>query len=267
MTTTYVLGKSEADQFWVGTEEEYKEHQEDGFLARYSSAKQPRPLVTPIVQPPLSITKIVTGGMHSVALASDGSVYTWGNNDDGALGRTGIDVLPNKVEGLPAVTDIGAGDNYTIAYNTDTNEIYFWGCYRTDDGKKLNQTRVPVRIQDKIFNSKTILKKIACGANHTIALSECGKIFGWGDPDFVKIKMATKTKPADIDAMKVEKFPARNAIDIFCGKYHNFYINNKHHVYSWGLNNWGQLGTGTRFNSSNPVRIKELDPFEGDYVT
>lgn len=35
------------------------------------------------------IIKIVCGGMHTVALSSAGRVYTWGCNDEGALGRVG----------------------------------------------------------------------------------------------------------------------------------------------------------------------------------
>jgi regulator of chromosome condensation len=30
---------------------------------------------------------VACGGMHTVALAEDGSIYTWGVNDEGALGR------------------------------------------------------------------------------------------------------------------------------------------------------------------------------------
>lgn len=37
-------------------------------------------------------------------------------------------------------------------------------------------------------------------------------------------------------------------------------------MFAWGLNNWGQLGIGDRFNTSVPKRIKDLDPIEGDYV-
>lgn len=66
--------------------------------------------------------------------------------------------------------------------------------------------------------------------------------------------------------MKIEKVGAKNAVDIFCGNQHSFYINDKHQVFAWGLNNWGQLGVGDKFNTSVPKRIKDLDPIEGDYV-
>ena len=58
--------------------------------------------------------------MHTVALASDGSLYSWGCNDEGVLGRSGQENLPLRVDStldIP-VTDISVGDSHTIAYNT-----------------------------------------------------------------------------------------------------------------------------------------------------
>jgi regulator of chromosome condensation len=69
------------------------------------------------------ILKIVCGGMHTVALSNQGKVYTWGCNDDGALGREGPENTPIQVSeklNIP-VTDITAGDCHTIAYNQSLN--------------------------------------------------------------------------------------------------------------------------------------------------
>lgn len=71
--------------------------------------------------------------MHTVALASDGSVYTWGCNDDSALGRSGPENVPMKVNLEIPVNDVSAGDCHTIAYNTATNQVFYWGCYRVSD--------------------------------------------------------------------------------------------------------------------------------------
>lgn len=35
----------------------------------------------------LQILQVACGGMHTVVLTEDGQVYSWGVNDEGALGR------------------------------------------------------------------------------------------------------------------------------------------------------------------------------------
>jgi len=76
--------------------------------------------------------------MHTAALTSSGSLYTWGCNDEGALGRSGAENMPMLVD--PAldvpVTDFSCGDSHMVAYNKETNQLYFWGCYRVS--KNLN---------------------------------------------------------------------------------------------------------------------------------
>ena len=64
----------------------------------------------------------------------------------------------------------------------------------------------------------------------------------------------------------MDKVGAKNAIDIFCGKHHSFYIDKDHKVYAFGLNNHGQLGIGNKFNVPTPTHIKGLDPDDTDYV-
>jgi regulator of chromosome condensation len=70
--------------------------------------------------------------MHTVALASNGTVWTWGCNDEGALGREGAENIPLQVDKSlqMAITDISAGDSHSCGYNTKENVVYYWGCYR-----------------------------------------------------------------------------------------------------------------------------------------
>lgn len=79
--------------------------------------------------------------MHTLALASNGVVYTWGVNDDGALGRLGEENIPSRVDGalnIP-VNSICAGDTHSIAWNNELNQVFFWGEYRVSKKlKKIN---------------------------------------------------------------------------------------------------------------------------------
>ena len=95
-----------------------------------------------------TITKIVCGGMHTLALSSDGIIFSWGCNDQGVLGRKGQENVPLPVGGDDSIgmtaTDISTGDSHGLAYNTDSNKIYFWGCYRNaKNGKTTKKVFTP----------------------------------------------------------------------------------------------------------------------------
>ena len=79
-----------------------------------------------------SIIKVSCGGMHTIALASNGVLYSWGCNDDGALGRKGQENVPLRVDGALdiAVSDVSTGDCHSVAYNTQENTVFYWGCYK-----------------------------------------------------------------------------------------------------------------------------------------
>mmetsp|Transcript_4439 Transcript_4439/g.6551 ORF Transcript_4439/g.6551 Transcript_4439/m.6551 type:complete len:289 (-) Transcript_4439:953-1819(-) len=260
MSLVYVYGSGECEQLGLGDDAPVE-------------IKKPRKIslfeLGPF--PAKSIVKLACGGAHSVALASDGSVYTWGCNDEAALGRSGAENQALRVDGaldIPA-TDVSAGDSHTIAYNTEQNKIFYWGCYRNaTSGKTSTKVHKPVQIGTELFDAstKTRVKKVASGSHHTLALTACGKVFGWGDADSGKIGRMLNTRNKDHQALKMEKVAAKNAVDIFCGNNHSFYLNEKHHVFAWGMNNHGQLGIGNKFNTSNPTRVKELDPHQGDYI-
>ena len=50
----------------------------------------------------------------------------------------------------------------------------------------------------------------------------------------------------------------KDAVNIYCGNNHSFYMNKKGDVFGWGLNNHGQLGIGNRQNTHLPTQIMKL---------
>ncbi len=113
----YVYGSGECDQLGIPDFE-------DG------ESKIPRkvPLNT---EPTNKVFKIACGGMHTLALTTMGKIYSWGCNDDGALGREGNEKVPMLIESLEMpMNGIAAGDSHCVAYNTDLNILYRWGAYR-----------------------------------------------------------------------------------------------------------------------------------------
>ena len=95
--------------------------------------------------PNLSGAVAVAGGhMHTLVLKSDGTVWAFGNNVNsahGVLGSTSVVPVPapsepRRVEGLPPISAIAAGDNYSEAYR-DSRRPHFlggWGLWDVQVG-------------------------------------------------------------------------------------------------------------------------------------
>ena len=92
-----------------------------------------------------------------------------------------------------------------------------------------------------------------------MVLTTKGQIFAWGDPESGKIGRMLNTRDKNQQALQIEKVNARNALEIFCGNHHSFYINDKRQVFAWGLNNHGQLGIGHKENTCQPTKIEKFD--------
>lgn len=77
----------------------------------------------------IKVVAIAACGDHTSALSEDGKVYTWGSNDESALGRDGPENIPGEVVLPEKIDGICCGNSHSIAYSTETSHVYFWGMY------------------------------------------------------------------------------------------------------------------------------------------
>jgi len=78
----------------------------------------------------VDIYQIACGALHTVVLTTEGKVYTFGCNDEGALGREGIEKIPVEVKLDGPMDMISAGDNHSVFANSQMGCIYFSGNYK-----------------------------------------------------------------------------------------------------------------------------------------
>lgn len=108
-----------------------------------------------------------------------------------------------------------------------------------------------------LITSLKKIKKIACGANHVLALDSNGAVFAWGSGQQNQLgrRVVERTK---IQGLIPREFglPKKAIIDIECGQYHSFAIDNKDRVWSWGLNNYGETGVPESAGEDGAVILK-----------
>lgn len=147
-------------------------------------AKRPRKVFPNETFPNIKVHSVICGTMHTLVLSNLGKVFSWGNNDDLALGRSGTDNLPGEVQIPIPINKIAAGDSHSLAYSTDLNKVYLWGSYRNSNGKFGERVAEPREINKKYWKGN--IEKIICGSNHTLMLAG-GKVYSWGNSEFGQI--------------------------------------------------------------------------------
>jgi alpha-tubulin suppressor-like RCC1 family protein len=96
-----------------------------------------------------NVIAIAAGAFHTVALTADKTVWTWGTNSFGELGRTGDTTVPGQISPsvLSNVVAIAGGAGFSLAVTGD-GYIHAWG-----DGTAgelgvsgINSTNIPIRV-------------------------------------------------------------------------------------------------------------------------
>ena len=122
------------------------------------------------------IEQIASVGYHTLALDSNGRVYTWGSNDYRELGNSSNrnETVARLVE-LPKIKSVAAGWHHSIALDED-GRVWFWG---RDQAKRLLSREEQI-ISKPILLEMPSIQKIASGSWHSLALDESGQVWGWG---------------------------------------------------------------------------------------
>eukprot|EP00475_Leptophrys_vorax_P020823 TRINITY_DN2857_c0_g1_i1.p1 TRINITY_DN2857_c0_g1~~TRINITY_DN2857_c0_g1_i1.p1 ORF type:complete len:229 (-),score=55.92 TRINITY_DN2857_c0_g1_i1:11-697(-) len=136
---------------------------------------------------PEKYKKIATGWTHSLALTEEGVVFSWGLGLYGALGQ-GDNVpkhIPRAIETLESVTivDICCGVWHS-AVVSDIGDVYTFGLNHHGQlgiGSSTSIAGVPRLVEfSEDGGDDVVVKQIACGSRHTVAVTEDGALCGWG---------------------------------------------------------------------------------------
>ncbi|TVL99634.1 MAG: hypothetical protein CV087_17380 [Candidatus Brocadia sp. WS118] len=202
--------------------------------------------------PTTAIPKISGGAYHSMALKSNGSVWTWGSNEYTQLGD-GTNTNrsnPIQVSGLSGVITIDGGGGHNLALKLD-GTVWAWGgnwSGQLGDGTKTNRN-TPVQVA-----GLSSINIIDAGDSHSLALKSDGAVYVWGRNIYGQLGDGSTT-----DRSTPVQMTGLSSVTAIAGGWgHSLALKSDGTVWAWGYNNHGQLGDGTTIDRNTPVQVSGL---------
>jgi alpha-tubulin suppressor-like RCC1 family protein len=182
----------------------------------------------------LKISSIATGHFHVLAITNDKKLFGWGDNKEGQLGLGNfkptyfIPTIVDFFKDIP-VKQAAGGENHTLIL-TETGDVFAFGsaeCGKLGLGPVKPKTLYHSAIQIPNFRN---IQLIACGDNHSLAISNEGILYTWGDGwkgQLGKGNTDNLYEPTPISASENFKFAD-------CGAIHTVAIDRDDKVWHWG---------------------------------
>ena len=214
-----------------------------------------------------SIIDVEAGDVHSLALKSDGTLWTWGYNIWGQLGdNTTTDrYTPVQVHGpanvgfLTGITTMAAGEYHSLAVKND-GTVWAWG--HNVSGELGDNTTTARKTPVQVLGPGGVgfltgIVAVAAGAFQSIAIKNDGTVWAWGWNDFGQLGDNTITQrntPVQVLGPGGVGF-LTGIIDVTAGDMHSVALKNDGTVWGWGRNIRGELGDNTNTDSWTPVQV------------
>ncbi|XP_066303816.1 probable E3 ubiquitin-protein ligase HERC4 isoform X3 [Branchiostoma lanceolatum] len=225
-----------------------------------------------------AMREVSCGRQHTVFVLTEGTVYTCGSNDYGQLGQDKGHKRPTVITALDtqSIQQVACGDYHNLVVN-DKYQVFSWGyddcgqLGRTLNEGESNNTRRPRGETDddpdlevnhsseprmvKELSSFHIVQ-VACGGKHSLALSNDGRVFSWGNNSHGQLGIGStknQSKPQELTTLTGIPF-----CQIVAGGSHSFVLSKSGAVFGFGRNTFGQLGLGDTSDRQFPTHIKSL---------
>ncbi|XP_062852316.1 probable E3 ubiquitin-protein ligase HERC6 [Trichomycterus rosablanca] len=173
-------------------------------------------------------------------------VFSWGDSTQGQLGLPANEgkwiSTPTAVNINEEIVSVWCGEQHTLLLTVNGQVL---SCGRNSKGqlgraKTRDNNKLPVKIE-----GLGGVAAVACGQDHCLALCDSGQVFSWGANGEGQLginnSVAKCPKPVPVQIPMPFSIPV---VQVACGNCHSLALTKGGEVFSWGQNNYGQLGLG-----------------------
>lgn len=187
----------------------------------------PAEVNTKNIAPGIKFVKVVASDSASFALTEDGRVYGWGTFR--------VSRSPSLLSHLPANRP------------------------QSSDGILGFTKDILVQKEPYLLPESKKIVDIAAGSNHVLTLDNKGKVESWGAPEQNQLGRRVVQRDMKASALRPGGVAFKRGVKITkiaCGSYHSFAVDSQGRLYSWGLNNFGELGVENGVGEDSAVVLE-----------
>ena len=210
-----------------------------------------------------NITKLSTQDFdkhHSIAMDSEGQLYSWGDNTHGQLGLGDTQDRQSSEEikffADKKIIQISLGKSHSLALDHE-GQVYSWGWNEGgqlglgDKKDRYEPTLIPYFKENGIF-----ITQVTTAYKHNLALDKDGKVYSWGWNDYGELGLSNNEERLSPTLISYFKDNGIKITKLAIGSWHSFALDDEGQLYSWGRNANGRLGLSDEIDRNEPSLIK-----------
>ncbi|MFO7790287.1 MAG: hypothetical protein R6V32_06925, partial [Bacteroidales bacterium] len=209
------------------------------------------------------VIAVAAGDNHSLALRNDGTVWTWGNNNDGQLGNgtTTDSPFPVQVQDvggggtLSNAVAIAAGQRHSLAILDDGSAVA-WGYNSNGELADGTTTQRSYPVPMTGIDAGTEAYAVAAGNKHSYLLQSDGRVKSCGSDEDGQLGdngnsgAGSFTSLLYVNTDNGGNIPLENIIAIASGPTHGLALDSNGEIWSWG--NDGSSNNALGRNATTP---------------
>jgi alpha-tubulin suppressor-like RCC1 family protein len=201
------------------------------------------------------------GAAHSIGLQTDGTIWTWGGNTRGQLGRV-PEPDPTATVPSPAYQPFAIGTEKYVAIAAGAyhnlailgnGALYAWGA--NESGQLGNGSTADLTTATKIGTAVN-WAIISAGGQHSVAIKSDGTLWTWGSNTYGQLGYGNTTSSSIPKKVGTDT----SWVAVSAGKYHTFAVKADGTLWGWGRSREAQLGNGSFGPDADPVLEPTLMP-------
>ncbi|KAF9892391.1 hypothetical protein FE257_002168 [Aspergillus nanangensis] len=211
--------------------------------------------------------EVAAGDSSSFALTDDGLVYGWGTfrSNDGILGFDSthqVQLTPTVIPALKKIKHLACGDNHALALN-EKGAVFSWGSGQQNQlGRRIIERNRLNGLQPREFGLPKNIAHIGCGAFHSFAVDQSGKVYAWGLNSFGETGIRENAGDDDaaiVHPTVVNTLSGRGVSQICGGAHHSLAVTKNGDCLVWGRLDGYQTGLKIESLLSDAVIKDERD--------